>query len=129
LFNNTNSIRGYCKSFFLIENESPENVLTISSDGSRICNHHLLSHLTPLVKHKWAHLVCESQYADQSGKCMTPPVSLKRGEECSSNSECLSSGETGFAQCKCGFSTTGKKYCDILPGDVEWIDANRKVLN
>jgi len=22
-----------------------------------------------LVKHKWAHLVCESQYADGAGKC------------------------------------------------------------
>lgn len=40
-----------------------------------------------------------------------------------SDSDCPSSQKGVNAPCVCGWSKTGKKYCDLLAGDKEWKEA------
>ena len=45
------------------------------------------------------------------------------GQQCTDNTNCLSSDSNFQSTCKCGWNSTGLKYCDALPGDQPYIDA------
>lgn len=71
-----------------------------------------------------ARLLCETGYADAaSGLCSDGPLSIKKGQECTQDSDCQNVGATQQPSCKCGFNGQGKKYCDILPGDTPFLEA------
>jgi hypothetical protein len=47
--------------------------------------------------------------------------SLTQGQKCNTDSDCPASDGLTSAKCRCGFNSNGTKYCDILPGDSEWV--------
>ena len=51
---------------------------------------------------------------------MDGPMSEKKGKACNVDTDCPSDQAGVYASCTCGWSTTGQKYCDLLPGDDEW---------
>jgi len=70
-----------------------------------------------------SHLLCESQYAGADGVCSSGQQSLRKGLECDSDSNCPSDVDGQYAACRCSWNADKTKYCDILPGDDEWVDA------
>ena len=49
--------------------------------------------------------------------------SLKKGQPCSSDSDCPTADTNVNVACLCGHNAKGTKYCDIGRGDDEWLDA------
>ena len=62
-----------------------------------------------------------------SGRCVTGLKSKNKGGVCMSNLDCPTTDPSTFANCKCGHTAKGTKYCDIEGGDDEWIEANTLV--
>ena len=48
---------------------------------------------------------------------------MEKGEFCTTDADCPTTDKQVFAACKCGFSDTGSKFCDIEGGDDEWVAA------
>ena len=71
-----------------------------------------------------SHLLCQSQYYNtDTGVWEAGALSLNKGKEWTVDSDCTSDTTGTHASCSWGWSTTGKKYCDILAGDEEWENA------
>ncbi|CAI2371624.1 unnamed protein product [Moneuplotes crassus] len=65
--------------------------------------------------------MCESGWYNRTtGRCFSGVKSLQKGKICSTDLDCPTTVEDIFAQCKCGFSVKGQKYCDIEGDDDEW---------
>jgi len=47
-------------------------------------------------------------------------MKYSKGQPCLSSSDCPTKSGS-FAPCKCGFNSNGTKYCDIMPGDTQWV--------
>lgn len=93
--------------------------------------------INKIARDPFANLVCKSGYADENGICTDGIKSkykgnykilfLFKGQICYTDSECSTDDPSISAPCKCGFNGDGTKYCDIMPGDTEWVTARAKV--
>ncbi len=45
---------------------------------------------------------------------------------CEIDDDCPSKDGLTTGKCKCGWNTEKTKYCDLLPGDDEWVDVRTK---
>lgn len=68
-----------------------------------------------------SHLLCRSQFADPTGNCSDGAVSARKGKQCDTNDDCPSDDGATLAPCKCGWNSKKNRYCDLLPGDDEWV--------
>ena len=68
-----------------------------------------------------SHLLCVSQYANSQGICSAGDTSKNKGQACDTNDDCPNSDNTATAKCQCSWNTNKTKYCDLLPGDDEWV--------
>ena len=69
-----------------------------------------------------SHLLCKSQYADANGICREGPVSKNKGQACDIDDDCPSTDGSTQGKCKCAWDSDKTKYCDLIPGDSEWVD-------
>ena len=113
-FNNPNSIYGVCTEYLKFE----------AGDTTNRVFHQIG---TTQFYDDDSKLLCASQYYNSSGYCQTGPKSTNKGKECNSTTECPSDVAGINAACSCGWNSEGKKYCSILEGDDEWVDAKSKV--
>ena len=68
--------------------------------------------------------LCRTGWVSQAtGRCTKGVLSQQKGKFCNSDQDCPTTDSTVFAECKCGFSKEGKKYCNIEGGDDEWVKA------
>jgi hypothetical protein len=68
--------------------------------------------------------MCDSGWYNRTtGKCFAGVKSLQKGKVCSTDLDCPTTVDDIFAQCKCGFSVKGQKYCDVEGDDDEWQEA------
>ena len=107
-FNNPNSVRGIWKDYFQINNNDTSNPVffTYGNDTQFEDDSSLL---------------CSSKYYHPTtGVWMEPPISVNKGEQCVSDTDCPSNIAGIYANCTWGWNNNGYKYCDILPGDDEW---------
>lgn len=72
-----------------------------------------------------SHLLCRSQFADPTGNCSAGAVSKNKGKECKTDADCPSIDGKITARCSCGWNSKKSKYCDLLPGDDEWIEVRK----
>ena len=79
-----------------------------------------------IVVNEDSHLLCKSQYASPLGVCSEGTKSTNKGQTCEIDDDCPSSDGTSYAKCMCGWNTDKIKYCDLLPGDDEWVDVRSK---
>lgn len=108
-FTDPNSIAGTCQEYFKIDNGSPLNV-SMRIDSYSVINDD-------------SHLMCRSQYANSSGICAPGIRSLNKGKVCKNQTMCRSVEDPNvFAKCTCGWNGNKTRYCDLLPGDDEWIN-------
>jgi hypothetical protein len=49
--------------------------------------------------------------------CTREITSKSAGLSCTKDEDCPTTDSTTYAKCRCGFSTKGIKYCDIMKGD------------
>ncbi len=76
-----------------------------------------------------SHLLCRSMYADSRGTCRAGLKSKNKGKPCKKNTDCPSVEDPNvFANCKCGWNDKKTRYCDLLPGDEEWLDVRARFL-
>lgn len=54
---------------------------------------------------------------------------MRRGQPCNHTFDCPANelGQ-GFANCSCSWNGDKQRYCNILPGDIEWVTAREKVF-
>eukprot|EP00347_Sterkiella_histriomuscorum_P013216 403365562 len=111
-YNNANSITGVCTQLLQIDTGSSINV-TQKIDNYAVVNED-------------SHLLCKSQYANPYGQCSEGTKSTNKGVSCEIDDDCPSSDGTTYAKCNCGWNSEKTKYCDLLPGDDEWVDVRSK---
>lgn len=90
-----------------------------------------------LAQSSLAPLLCQSGYADSNGICGQGLKSIQKGRKeflfmiagkvCRTDSDCPTNDMNNLAKCKCGFNSNGTKYCDIMPGDTEWVQTRAAV--
>lgn len=68
-----------------------------------------------------SHLLCRSQFSDPTGNCSDGAVSKNKGKQCDTNDDCPSDDGATTSKCSCGWNAGKKRYCDLLPGDDEWV--------
>ena len=106
-FNSATSIYGVCTEYMKVTSGAATPVWQTIGSTNKI--------------EEDSHLLCESLYMNPStGLCEEPSTNANKGKACSSDSEC------GTAACECGWNNNGDKYCGILEGDEEWVDARTK---
>lgn len=67
--------------------------------------------------------MCDSGWYNRTtGRCFAGVKSLQKGKVCLTELDCPTTVEDIFAQCKCGFSEKGQKYCDLEGDDDEWLE-------
>ena len=108
-FNNARSISGICTEYMKIDSKSPTSV-KMQLDSYSVINEE-------------SHLLCRSQFSDPTGNCSEGAVSKNKGKQCDTNDDCPSEDGTTTAKCACGWNTKKNRYCDLLPGDDEWVKA------
>ena len=86
----------------------------------------IINILLSIVVNEDSHLLCKSQYANPLGVCSEGTKSTNKGQTCEIDDDCPSSDGTSYAKCMCGWNTDKIKYCDLLPGDDEWVDVRSK---
>ena len=70
-----------------------------------------------------SHLMCRSQYANASGICAPGTRSLNKGKVCKNSTMCPSVENPNItAKCSCGWNANKTRYCNLLPGDDEWVE-------
>ncbi len=107
-FNNARSIAGVCTEYMKIDSKSPINVKMMIDSYS--------------VINEDSHLLCRSQYADPTGNCSDGAISLNKGQPCDTSADCPSKDGSTTAKCSCGWNGSKTRYCDLLPGDDEWLE-------
>jgi len=71
--------------------------------------------------------MCRSGMVNRTtGRWATLLTSTNKGEEWTTDTDCLTSDDNVKAACKWGYNTAGKMYCDIEAGDIEWVSATSK---
>ena len=88
-------------------------------------NHNLSSDFSDTSP--YSNLLCVSGYADSNGLCGQGLKSSNKGKVCFTDSDCPTNDATVNAPCKCGVNSNGTRYCDIMPGDSEWVNARAAV--
>ena len=76
-----------------------------------------------------SHLLCRSQFSDPTGNCSDGAVSQNKGNPCDTSADCPSVDGSTSGQCSCGWNPTGTRYCDLLPGDDEWVTARQLFID
>ena len=113
-FNQPQSITGVCTEYMKVDSQSATNV-KMKIDTYQVINDD-------------SHLLCRSQYSDPTGNCSDGSVSLNKGAICESSADCPSVDGSTSAECNCGWNPLGTQYCDLLPGDEEWLNVRSLFL-
>ncbi len=73
-------------------------------------------------------VTCKSGYISEEN-CSQGPISLNKGQPCSSDDECIFVNEEGEVieekSCECGFNGSAFSYCPLSYGDPEFEELQR----
>eukprot|EP01016_Furgasonia_blochmanni_P030227 TRINITY_DN3152_c0_g1_i15.p2 TRINITY_DN3152_c0_g1~~TRINITY_DN3152_c0_g1_i15.p2 ORF type:complete len:225 (-),score=16.43 TRINITY_DN3152_c0_g1_i15:511-1185(-) len=99
--------KGVCQPFFSFDNFDK---VGIDISGQTV---------TPTDAEK----LCRSGLVDIRGRCTQGTKSIRKGQNCTFDTDCNSTDPNIFAPCKCGHTGGSNRYCDTLPLDDEWQSA------
>lgn len=83
----------------------------------------------PVAQANMERLCYTGMVNETTGRCASLLKSTNKGQTCTTDSDCPTSDDNIFAQCKCGYNTGGLKYCDIEADDDEWAEATQLFKN
>ncbi len=72
-------------------------------------------------------LLCKTGYMNKMGFCANPPKSLRKGLNCTVDSNCETSEKGVYAKCSCTYNQGKPKYCGNIEGDMEWQEESKTV--